>query len=157
MTKFQKISLFLLRISTGWFMFWAGLSHVLDPKFSAGGYLANAKSFVGLYHFLANPAVLPVVNFLTAWGLTLLGVSLILGLAVSFSSKLGVVLMVLFWLPLGILHPDTHSFIVDDHIIYAAALLVLASMHAGRVYGLENWCSKLPICSKFPKLRNWLG
>jgi hypothetical protein len=41
--------------------------------------------------------------------------------------------------------------------MYALALLVLAAFRAGRVWGLENWCANLPICSKYPKLWNWLG
>jgi thiosulfate dehydrogenase [quinone] large subunit len=157
MTKYEKISLFLLRITMGWLFFWAGLSHLLDANFSAAGYLSGAKFLTGFYHFLASPAILPITNFLNVWGLTLIGISLILGIAVRFSGKLGALMMILYWLPLGILHPDSHSLVVDDHIIYACAMLVLSSMRAGRVYGLEIWCSNLPICSKFPKLRNWLG
>ena len=157
MTKFEKVSLFLLRISTGWLMFYAGITKVIDPSWSAAGYLSGAKTFTGFFNFLTSPAILPITNFVNEWGLTLLGISLILGIAVRLAGKLGALLMILYWLPLGILYPDAHSLIVDDHIIYAAVLLVLSSMRAGRVYGLENWCSNLPICSKFPKLRNWLG
>ncbi len=157
LSKGQKISLFLLRVTIGWMMFYAGISHVLNPKFSAAGYLAGAKVLTGFYHWLASPGILPVVNFVNEWGLTLLGVSLILGIGVRLSTKLGALLMALYWLPLGILHPDAHSLIVDDHIIYAAALLLLSSLSAGRVWGLDNWCSNLPICSKFPKLRKWFG
>ncbi|MDO8435400.1 MAG: DoxX family protein [bacterium] len=157
MKQIQKISLFLLRITMGWMFLYAGLSHVLDPKFSAAGYLAGAKTFVAFYHWLAGPSILPVVNFINAWGLTLLGISLILGIAVRLSAKLGALLMILYWLPLGIVHPNAHSLIVDEHIIYAAALLVLGSVSAGRIWGLENWCSNLPLCSTYPKLREWLG
>ena len=157
MTKFQKISLFLLRVSIGWLFFYAGITKVLDPSWSAAGYLSGAKMFTGFYQFLVSPAILPITNFVNEWGLTLLGASLVLGIFVRLSGKLGAIMMILYWLPLGILRPDAYSLVVDDHIIYAAALLVLSSARAGRIYGLENWCSNLPICSKFPKLRNWLG
>lgn len=149
--------MFLLRVVTGWMFLYAGWSHLIDPNFSAAGYLAGAKTFVGFYHWLATPSMLPLINFVNEWGLTLLGVSLILGIGIRLSAKLGALLMILYWLPLGILHPDAHSLIVDDHVIYAAALLVLSSMSAGRIYGLENWCSNLPLCSKYPKLRRLLG
>ena len=158
MDKFQKISLFLLRVLTGWMMFYAGITKVLDPGWSAAGYLKGAKTFAGFYNWLTSPAIMPVINFINEWGLTLLGVSLILGVSVRLSSVSGAVLMMLYYFPvLDFPYPNPHSFLVDEHIIYVAALLVLAAYRAGRVWGLENWCSGLPICSRFPKLRTWLG
>ncbi|MDO8482567.1 MAG: DoxX family protein [bacterium] len=154
----QKISQFLLRITLGWMFFWAGITKVLDPTWSAAGYLKGAKSFVGFYEWLASPAMLPMTNFVNEWGLTLLGVSLILGIGVRLSSVFGAVLMLLYYIPiLDFPYPNTHSFIVDEHIIYISALLLLGSLRAGRVWGLESWCSRLPVCSRFPRLREWLG
>lgn len=142
----------------GWMYFYAGITKVIDPNFSAAGYLQGAKTFAGFYQWLLNPGVLPVVNFVNEWGLTLLGLSLILGIGVRLSSILGVILMLLYYFPiLSFPYPNTHSYIVDEHIIYAAALFFFASMRAGRAWGLENWCANLPMCSKFPILRNWLG
>ena len=158
MTKFQKISLFLLRLSMGWLMFYACITKVLNPSWSAAVYLANAKTFTGFYQWLLQPNILPVINFVNEWGLTLLGVSLILGVFVRLSSVLGALLMLLYYLPiLDFPYPNPHSYLVDEHIIYILVLLYFAVARAGRVYGLENWCSNLPICSKFPKLREWLG
>lgn len=148
----------LLRLVLGWYMFYAGITKVLDPNWSAAGYLQGAKTFSGFYAWLASPALLPVINFLNEWGLTLLGASLILGVFVRLSSVLGVLLMLLYYFPiLRFPYPDTHSFVVDNHIIFAAALLLLGALRAGRVWGLEKWCSRLPICSQYPRLRNWLG
>lgn len=158
MTQFQKITLFLLRIATGWMMFYAGITKVLNPEWSAAGYLRNAKTFTGFYQWLTQPSLLPVINFINEWGLTLLGISLILGIGVRLSSILGAILMLLYYFPiLDFPYPNPHSFLVDEHIIYILVLLLFASLRAGRVWGLENWCSNLPICSKFPRLRNWLG
>ena len=158
MTKFGKVSLFLLRVGTGWLMFYAGITKILDPGWSAAGYLNNAKTFSGLFAWFATPSVLPITNFVNEWGLTLLGVSLILGIGVRLSSILGAALMMLYYFPvLEFPYPNTHSYIVDEHIIYALVLLVLAALRAGRTWGLENWCSRLPVCSKFPRLRKWLG
>lgn len=158
MTQFQKISLLLLRILLGWLFFYAGITKVLNPAWSAAGYIANAKTFAGFYQWLASPGILPLTNFLNEWGLTLIGVSLILGVAVRLSSILGALLMLLYYFPiLSFPYPDPHSYIVDEHIIYATALLVLAAQRAGRIWGLENWCANLPVCSRFPRLRNWLG
>lgn len=158
MTQFQKISLFLLRILMGWLFFYAGITKVLNPEWSAAGYLKGAKTFVWFYQWLLSPNVLPIINFINEWGLTLLGVSLILGIGVRLSSILGAVLMLLYYFViLDFPYPNPNSFLVDQHIIFAFVLLLFANLRAGRVWGLENWCSNLPICSKFPGLRNWLG
>lgn len=141
MTNFQKIALTALRVLMGWFFFYTGITKLLDPAFSAEGYIKGAQTASFLYQSLLNPTVLVVVNFLVSWGLTLLGVSLILGFLVRVSSPLGALLMILFYLPiLNFPYPNPHAFIVDEHIIYIAALAVLWSFDAGKIWGLdERW------------------
>ncbi|OGF62601.1 hypothetical protein A3C77_03745 [Candidatus Giovannonibacteria bacterium RIFCSPHIGHO2_02_FULL_45_13] len=139
-------------------MFYAGITKILDPNWSAAGYLKGAKTFVGFYQWLLQPNILPALNFVNEWGLTLLGISLVFGVFVRLSSVLGAILMLLYYFPiLQFPYPNPYSYIVDEHIIYTLALLFLASLRAGRIWGLENWCSSLPVCSRFPRLRNWLG
>ena len=158
MTNFQKVSLFLLRVSLGWLYFYAGITKVINPEWSAAGYLKGAKTFAGFYQWLTSPGILPLVNFVNEWGLLLLGVSLILGIAVRLSAILGVALMLLYYIPiLDFPYPNPNSFLVDQHIIFIFVLLFFASVRAGHIWGLENWCSNLPICSKFPRIREWLG
>src|SRR3989344_93065 len=124
MEKFQKISLFLLRISLGWLFFYSGITKILNPEWSAAGYIKGAKNFIWFYQWLLNPNVLPIINFVNEWGLTLLGISLILGIAVRLSSILGAILMLLYYfVRLDFPYPDPNSFLVDQHIIYALVLL----------------------------------
>jgi len=157
--QFQKVSIFLLRVGIGWLMFYAGITKVLNPEWSAEGYFRSAKTFNGFYTWIADSSVLPFINFINEWGLTLIGVALILGVFVRLSSIAGVALMVLYYFPVLEFPyiPGAHAYIVDDHVIYALVFLVLAGFCAGRIWGLENWCSNLPICSKYPKLRKWIG
>jgi len=158
MTQSQKTSLFLLRIATGWMMLYAGVTKIVDPTWSAEGYLKGAKMFVGFYQWLISPGILPITNFTNEWGLTLLGISLICGIGIRLSSILGAILMMLYYFPiLDFPYPNPHSFLVDEHVIYALILILFAHLRAGRALGLENWCSRLPICSKYPRLRAWLG
>src|SRR3989338_7218159 len=113
MTQTQKISLFLLRIGIGWLMFYAGITKVLNPAWSAQGYLKGAKTFPGFYQWLLQPDILPIINFINEWGLTLLGVSLILGIGVRLSSIFGAVLMLLYYFPiLDFPYPNPHSYVV---------------------------------------------
>ena len=157
-SRFQKVSLLLLRLSLGWLFFYSGLTKILDPDWTSAGYLAGAKTFTGFYTWLSSPDIIIVTNFLNEWGQLLIGIALILGIFTRFASIMGVLLMALYYLPiLNFPYPNAHAFIVDEHVIYAFALLVLASFRAGRTFGLENWCAKLPICSRFPRLSNWLG
>ena len=158
MTIFQKFSLFLLRVGMGWFMLYAGVTKITDPAWSAAGYLKEAKTFPLFYQWLLQLGILPAVNLVNEWGLTLLGISLILGIGVRLSSLLGAALMLLYYFPvLQFPYPNPHSFIVDEHIIYAFILIFLAAIRAGRAWGLENWCANLPICRRFPHYRAWLG
>lgn len=158
MTQFQKISLLALRLSLGWMFFYVVITKILNPVWTSVGYLKSAKTFVGFYNALLLPSVLPIVDFINEWGLLFLGISLMLGVFVRLSSILGAALMILYYFPiLDFLYPNFYSFIIDEHIVYALALLILVAWRAGRIYGLENWCANLPICSKFPRLREWVG
>jgi thiosulfate dehydrogenase (quinone) large subunit len=138
MSKFQRLVLFLLRVGMGWLCFHAGIVKVMNSSWSAAGYLNNAKNLEGFYHWLASPALLPVTNFINEWALTLLGVSLILGIFVRWSAVLGAALMVFYYLPLNFPKPDANSYVVDDHIVYALVMLYLAAANAGRVWGLDG-------------------
>ncbi len=139
MTHFQKVSLFLLRVSLGWLFFWAGITKVLNPAWSAAGYLNSAKTLPDLFKWFASPGLLPITNFITEWGLVLLGISLILGVLIRFSAPLGVLLMALFYLPiLDFPYPNPHSFLVDEHVVYSMGLLVLTAFHADRFWSVRK-------------------
>lgn len=154
----SRIWLFILRLSLGWVMFYAGITKVLNPEWSAAKYLAGAKTFAGFYQALTSPGVLPFINFVNEWGLTLLGLSLIFGLFVRLSSVLGAVLMILYYFPvLAFPKVGQNAYLIDDHIIYALVLVYFASIRAGRFWGLESWCANLPVCQKFSGYRKYLG
>ncbi len=158
MNQTQKTTLLLLRVSIGWLFFYAGITKVLNPNWSAAGYLNNAKTFTDFYHWLASPSVIHYTNFFNEWGLTLIGAALILGIFVRLSSTLGALMMALYYFPVLVFPKvGANAYIVDDHIIYALVLLFLGAVRAGRYFGLENWCSSLPICSRYPALRKLLG
>lgn len=145
----KNLSLFLLRVSLGWLFFYAGITKVLDPEWSAAGYLKGAKTFSGLYQWLFSPELIGITNFLNEWGLTLIGISLILGVGVRVSGVLGAVMMFLYYFPvLQFPYVGQHSFVVDEHIVYAFSLLVLAFSNAGRVWGLEG---RVPFLKRFLK------
>ena len=153
MTIYEKVSIFLSRIGLGLLFLYAGITKVFDPNWSAAGYLSNAKTFPEFYAWLASPQILPFINFINEWGLTLLGVSLLLGVFVRLSSVLGALLMLMYYFPTvemkafeyfpALILPHTAtSVLVDSHIVYVLALLVLAAFKAGRVWGVESMVSR---------------
>ncbi len=132
--------MFLLRLTLGWLFLYAGLVKILDDKWSAAGYLKGAKTFPELYAWLALPQNIGWVNLLNEWGLTLIGVSLILGIMVRFSSIAGIALMLLYYFPaLNFPYVGEHAYIVDEHIIYMAAFLVLYAVRAGEYLGVDRY------------------
>lgn len=141
--QLKKVSVFLLRISMGWLFFYAGITKVLNPEWSAGGYLKGAKIFIGFHQWLGSPGVLPIVDLLNQWGLTLLGLALILGLFIRISAPLAAFLMLLYYLPiLNFPYAGTHSFLIDEHIIYILVLAFLAIISAGRIWGIDQLLKK---------------
>lgn len=142
LNKLSQKSLLVLRVALGWLMLYAGLDKVLSGNWSAAGFLHGAKTFNSFYVFLTQPGLIGVVNFFNEWGLTLLGVSLILGVFVRWSSVFGAVLMVLYYFASNAFPSVPNGLVVDDHIIYALILILLAVMGAGRYYGLDSVLAK---------------
>ena len=133
-----KVLVFLSRFAIGLLFFYAGITKVLDPDWSSEGYLKGAQTFNGFYTWLASPGLLPFINFVNEWGLTLIGISLILGIALKYAAPLGALLMLLYYFPVLDFPYLEHAFIVDEHIIYGLLLLLLWKLNAGRVWGLDG-------------------
>jgi thiosulfate dehydrogenase [quinone] large subunit len=143
MNRFQQLTLLALRVSLGVLFFYAGITKVLNPDWSAAGYLKAAKTFAWVFQWMLDPSVLPFINFLNEWGLALLGISLLLGALVRYSSYAGVALMSLYYLAvIDFPFPNSHAFLVDEHIIYIVALLALVAFDAGQVWGMDGWWAK---------------
>jgi thiosulfate dehydrogenase (quinone) large subunit len=153
----QAFSLLFLRVALGWMMFYAGITKVFDPAWSPFGYLSRAKTFPEFYALFLDPGVLPIVTFLNAWGLTLIGLALLLGLGVRIASGFAILMMALYYFPvLSFPYIGENSFIIEAHIIYAAGFLVLIAFKAGRVWSLGAVLRKIPIVARIPLLQKIL-
>lgn len=134
-----KMAVFLLRVALGFLFFYAGIIKVLNPEWSAAGYLNSAKTFSGLYHWFASADNLGWINFVNEWGLTLIGLCLITGLFVRWVSLGGMLFMFSYYLPiLQFPYAGDHSFLVDEHIIYILVLLFFFVSNAGINWGLDS-------------------
>lgn len=153
----QKKLLAALRIALGWVFFYSGITKILDPAWSAAGYLKRASNFPDFFHALARPDVLPVTNFLNEWGLTLIGACLILGIASRLTTLLGSLMMALYYLALPFPNLDGHSYAVDEHVIFILVLLVLNATEAREYWSARRWFHGLSIFNNNPRLKHWLG
>lgn len=153
----------LLRLAMGWTLFQGGIVKVLEPGWTAAGYLGFAipegNPFAGLW---ANLAGNSVIDSLNAWGLTLTGLGLIVGGLVRWNAFWAAVMMLFYWasgLDGGLLQglPLEHGWVVDDHIVYTFVLLALGTFGAGRILGADGYIEKFGFVIRNRWLRYLLG
>lgn len=137
-TKKVMIVATTLRMLFGWFMTFAGLEKVLDPSWTAKGFLLGAKTFPAFYAWFAEPMNTWWVDPLNAWGITLIGVALLLGVAVRPAAWAGAVLMILYYFPQNFFPNVSHGYIVEEHIIYTTTLILIAVFPQAQQFGLGN-------------------
>jgi thiosulfate dehydrogenase [quinone] large subunit len=140
----------VLRVVMGWVLFQGGVTKLIDPDFTAAGFLTNL------------PEGNPVIDALVAWGLTLTGVGLMLGALTRWCAFWGAVIMLFFWaasLSGGITQglPIAHGWIVDDHIFYTVLLFGLGAIGAGRILGVDALLERHQLVLNHPNLRYVLG
>lgn len=137
----------VLRIAIGWHFLYEGLVKLTDPAWTSAGYLVTASGpFAETFQRMAeSPAVLRGIDLLNMWGLTLLGVALILGCFSRLTSLLGAILLALYYLanpPLAELAKSPWAegayLLVDKNFVEMVALLVLATVPTGRFLGMDG-------------------
>ncbi len=127
-----SVSLVLLRVALGVVFFFAGFSKLMS-YWSAASFLSAASGpFAGFFQAMAGSAL---VDGLNAWGLTLIGVALILGVLLRSASAAGIILMLLYYF--AHFEQNTAHGFVDQHIIYAIILLMLIGSGVGHALGLD--------------------
>jgi len=131
----------LLRLLLGWYMFVDGLNILLTPNWTAAGFLNGALTFPAFYAWFALPANAWWVDPLNSWGITLIGLALIVGVGIRVAGWGGAILMILYYFPhYAFPNAGTHGeFIVEEHLIYAAAFVLIALMPQARAYSLAGW------------------
>jgi len=126
--------LFLLRITLGILFFLAGWSKLTTEDWSAAGYLVNATGpFASWFQSMAGNGVVDAMNM---WGLTLIGVALMLGLLVRPAAFFGMLLMGMYYL--SDLVGNTAHGPIDEHIVYIVVLVLFVCGGFGHVWGLDG-------------------
>lgn len=158
--KKEEYFLVVLRIFMGWIFLWAfidklfgfGFATVADKSWILGnsptyGFLSAGTSgpFASVFQSMAGNVF---VDWLFMLGLLLIGISLILGIARKISCYAGVLMMLLMWL--ATLLPSNNP-LIDDHIIYALVLIILANVETR--FSLAKWWKSLSLVKKSRWLR----
>ena len=148
---YQLVSLSLLRMLVGWHLLYEGMAKLANSNWTSAAYLLDSKwLFSGLAEWMVtNPGLLSLVDTLNIWGLTLIGLSLMLGLLSRWGSIAGACLLVLYYLfhpPLVGLEyskpPEGSYLIVDKNLVEACALFVLAMFPTSHITGLDRFINK---------------
>jgi thiosulfate dehydrogenase (quinone) large subunit len=129
----------VLRLLLGWYMLIDGAQILLTPGWSASGFLLGAKTFPAFYAWFALPMNGWWVNPLNSWGITLIGAALILGVGVRVASWAGALMMILYYFPHYAFPIVPYGYIVEEHIIYAAAFVLFAVWPAAEWFGLGRY------------------
>lgn len=141
------VALVTLRMLIGWHFFYEGLAKLGNPYWTSAGFLDDAQwLFAGLFRGLAaSPTAVTIVDALNAWGLTVIGLALLLGLATRAATGAGIALLLLYYVAappfVGLTYamPAEGSYlIVNKVLIEAAALAVLLAVPTGQVVGLDG-------------------
>jgi thiosulfate dehydrogenase [quinone] large subunit len=150
----------VLRIVVGWTFLWA----FLDKLFGLGyatpearswlnggsptkGFLSSATgAFAGFYHDIAGATW---ANWLFMIGLAAIGTALILGIGTRIAGATGAILYLMMY---AVVLPPENNPAVDEHIIGALVMVLLALSAPGDTLGLGRWWKSLPVVQRNPWL-----
>jgi len=148
----QLIGLVILRILIGWHFLYEGISKLVNPYWSSAAYLLDSKwIFSSLAErIVANPTLLEFTDSVNMWGLTIVGLSLILGFMSRYGAIAGLVFVLLYYIfappfiGLEYSKPGEGSYIiVNKNLIEACALYVLYLFPTSQLIGLDRLISSI--------------
>jgi thiosulfate dehydrogenase (quinone) large subunit len=143
----SMVALTALRVVVGWHFLYEGLTKLTSPGWSAAGYMKQARGpFAEFFRWIAsNPNLLDNANTITMWGLTIVGLLLILGLFTRLASLGGIAFILLFYLCnppfIGYFYsiPTEGSYLViNKNLVEVCALAVIFLTGSGRFAGLDR-------------------
>ncbi|HEU0103272.1 MAG TPA: hypothetical protein VFR07_13220 [Mycobacteriales bacterium] len=157
-----RLVLGVTRLALGWVFLWAFLDKLfglgrstpaegawLDGGSPTAGFLGNAVSgpFAGVYGSIAGAAW---ADWLFMLGLAAIGTALVLGVTMRIAAAAGSLLLVMMWT--AVLPPENNPF-MDDHLVYALVLVVLALVNAGDTLGLGRAWQRIGVVSRSALLK----
>jgi len=150
-TNIQAFLLVTLRVLLGWYFLYEGIVKITNPDWSSYSYLMDSEGpFAKMFTSMAvNANVLAIVNWLNKWGLTLIGLGLMLGFLTQAATFFGMLLLVFYYLShpalasVSYLMPMEGSYlIVNKTLIEVIVMAVLLAFPTGHIAGIDRFISK---------------
>lgn len=141
----QQFLLVALRVVIGWHFLYEGYVKLTEKAWSAGAYLQQAQGpLANVFHYMANtPRLLQAVNLLNEWGLTIVGLCLILGLLTRAAGVGAILLLALYyvanppWIAVLPRWTEGNYLFIDKNLVELVAVAVLLAFDTGRMAGLD--------------------
>ena len=146
------IAITVMRVLVGWHFLYEGVAKLTSPAWSAAGYLKQSRGPLAEFFrgMAANPNMLANADLMTMWGLTIVGLLLILGLFTRVASIAGMGFILLFYLAnppfVGYFYsiPAEGSYlIVNKNLVELSALAVIFMTRSGHFAGLDRILNRL--------------
>jgi thiosulfate dehydrogenase [quinone] large subunit len=146
-SRSPMIAITLLRVVIGWHFLYEGIAKLTSLSWSSAGYLKQSRGpLANVFKGIANDAnLLANVDLITMWGLTIVGVLLMLGLFTRLACLAGIGFLTMFYAanpPLvGYFYsmPAEGSYlIVNKNLVELFALIVVLLTGSGRFAGLDR-------------------
>jgi thiosulfate dehydrogenase (quinone) large subunit len=151
-SNWQIFSLTLLRVLIGWHFLYEGLAKLFStPAWTSKFYLLGSVGpFAPLFKAMAsNSTMLLIIDNINIWGLTLIGLSLFIGLFARPFKLLGMGLLLLYYFAyppfasVVINTPVEGSYwIVNKNLVEIAALFVLFLFPTSHITGIDRYFQK---------------
>ncbi len=156
------LALAVARIMLGFIFLWAFLDKTMGLNFATpasrawvvggsptAGFLKSVQGpFAGFFHGMVGNVL---VDWLFMLGLLGLGLALILGIGLRIAAVAGTLILVMMWMAaFPYTAPKSNNPLVDDHLIYAALLWVVA-FAPRKVSLVDTWLQ-----TKYVKNNSWL-
>ncbi len=147
LSRSPMIAITVLRVLVGWHFMYEGIAKMTSSSWSAAGYLRQARGPAsGIFKWLAaQPNLLAYADQITMWGLTIVGLLLILGLFTRLSALAAIGFLVMFYAAnppfVGYFYslPSEGSYlIVNKNLVELGALIVIIVTGSGRFAGLDR-------------------
>jgi len=155
--RFAAVSLTILRVIIGWHFLYEGLVKLMNPAWTARPFLEGSRWIFGdLFRWMISGNTgMWIIDNANAYGLTIIGIALILGVFTRVALWSGVALLVSYYLaypPFGGYSygfPSEGSYlIVNKNLVELVAMILLVFLDSGQYFGIDMLLRKKRIAGK---------
>jgi uncharacterized membrane protein YphA (DoxX/SURF4 family) len=155
--RFAAVSLTILRVIIGWHFLYEGLVKLMNPAWTARPFLEGSRWIFGdLFRWMISGNTgMWIIDNANAYGLTIIGIALILGVFTRVALWSGVALLVSYYLaypPFGGYSygfPSEGSYLlVNKNLVELVAMILLVFLDSGQYYGIDMLLKKRRIAIK---------